>query len=540
MKRNNFKYLFGILVTVILSSCINDLDVVPIDPNLNTADKVFLDDANYKQALAKLYASYALSGQAGNGAGDPDIAGIDEGFSNYYRQLWNLQELSTDEAIIAWNDATIKDLHYQNWTSTDVFVTALYSRIFYTIAICNEFIRNSGEKIPTVSGDFQKNLQYYQAEARFLRAFSYWHAIDLFGNVPFVTEDDRPGSYSPERILRADLFIYIESELLEISDLLVPVKANEYGRIDQASAWMLLAKLYLNAEVYTGTNRYNDALTYTKKVIDTPYQFDNNYLRMFAADNDQSPEIIFPITCDGLNTQSYGGSTYLLHAAYGGNMPLNGFESGWGGIRAMKEFVGLFGASESDYTTEDQTNQNIADKRGLFFFDPASWSWEITNVETFTNGIGVMKFSNFKSDGSQADNYHPTFTSTDVPIFRLSDAYLMYAEAVLRGASGGDKSTAVGYVNKIRERGFQNSSQNITEAQLTLDFVLDERARELYWEGHRRTDLIRYNRLTGGDYIWQWKGNVQEGKATDSYRNLYPIPENDLMSNSNLLQNVGY
>ncbi|MFA9390786.1 MAG: RagB/SusD family nutrient uptake outer membrane protein [Prolixibacteraceae bacterium] len=540
MKRNNFNYLFGILFTVILSSCINDLDVVPIDPNLNTSDKVFVDVASYKQALAKLYASYALSGQAGNGAGDPDIAGIDEGFSNYYRQLWNLQELSTDEAIMAWNDATIKDLHYQNWTPTDVFVTALYSRIFYTVAICNEFVRTSGDKITDVTGDYQKNLQYYQAEARFLRAFSYWHAIDLFGNVPFVTEADRPGSYSPERIERAELFKYIESELIEIGDLLMAPKANEYGRVDQASAWMLLAKLYMNAEVYVGENRNDDAMVYVKKVIESAYQFDDNYFRMFAADNDQSPEIIFPITCDGLNTQSYGGSTYLLHAAYGGNMPLNGFESGWGGIRTMKEFAGLFGANESDYTTEEPTNPGIADKRGRFFFDPASWSWEVTNVETFTDGIGVMKFSNYKADGSEADNYHPTFTSTDVPVFRLSDVYLMYAELVLRGAAGGDKGTALAYVNKIRERAFQDANHAITDGELTLDFILDERARELYWEGHRRTDLIRFNKFTGGDYLWQWKGNVLDGKATDAYRNLYPIPENDLMANPNLLQNPGY
>jgi hypothetical protein len=541
MKNNKIYYLLGILIVVFLSSCIDDLNVTPIDPDVSTSDKVFVDETSYKQALAKIYASYALSGQKGP-AGDADIKGIDEGFGNYYRQLWNAQELSTDEAIMAWNDATIKDFHYQTWTSTDVFIMALYSRIFYTVAICNELIRNTSEKAQTVTGDYQKNLKYFEAEARFLRAFSYYHAIDLFGNVPFVTEADKPGSYSPKRILRADLFKYIESELLEISDLMVPAKQNEYGRVDQAAAWMLLAKLYLNAEVYVGEKHYDEAMVYIKKVIDSPYSFDTNYARMFAADNNTSPEIIFPICCDGLNTQSYGGSNYIIHAATGGTtMPLPGIgSSGWGGIRTIKEFVALFDAKESDFTKSDPTFSSIADKRGKFFFDPIEWIWDITNVETFTQGIGVTKFTNFNADGSQSANYHNEFPSTDIPVFRLSDCYLMYAEAVLRGAAGGDKTTALGYINKLRERGFQNSNHNITEAQLTLDFILDERARELYWEGHRRTDLIRFGKFSESEYVWQWKGNTQAGSATESYRNLYPIPQNDLIANQNLAQNPGY
>ena len=540
MKRNNIKYLLGILVAVVVSSCINDLNVTPLDPDLETADNVFVDENSYKEALAKIYASYAISGQIGP-AGDPDIAGIDEGFGNYFRQLWNAQELSTDEAIIAWNDATIKDFHYQTWTSTDVFVMALYSRIYYTIAIANEFIRTSGAKIPEVSGDYQQNLEYYQAEARFLRAFSYWHAIDMYGNVPFVTEEDKPGSYSPKRIERADLFNYIESELLDLSDKLMAPGANEYGRVDQVAAWMLLAKLYMNAEVYIGENRYDDALVYIKKVIDSPYSLDTNYQRIFAADNDQSPEIIFPMCCDGLNTQSYGGSTYIMHAATGGNMTLPGFETaGWGGIRTIKDFVSLFDVQESDFTDEDPYNTNIPDKRGMFYFEPANWTWDIANVETFTEGIGVAKYTNLKSDGSQADNYHNEFTSTDIPVFRLGDAYLMYAECVVRGASGGDMGTAVSYVNKLRERGFQNMNHDITEGDLTLDFLLDERGRELYWEGHRRTDLIRFGKFTSGDYVWQWKGFSQYGRETEAYRKLYPIPQNDIISNDNLIQNDGY
>jgi hypothetical protein len=187
--------------------------------------------------------------------------------------LFGLQELPTDEAIIAWDDATIKNFHWHTWAPNDVFITALYSRIYYTIALCNEFIRTSGAKIPDATGAFKTNLEVYNAEARFLRAFSYWHAIDMFGNVPFVTEADLPGAFSPIRITRPELFNFIESELLELETLLPEARTNEYGRVDRAAAWMLLAKLYLNAG-YTGQAKYTEALTFINKVINSDYSLD--------------------------------------------------------------------------------------------------------------------------------------------------------------------------------------------------------------------------------------------------------------------------
>jgi hypothetical protein len=360
----------------------------------------------------------------------------------------------------------------------------------------------------------------------------------MFGNVPFVTEADLPGAFFPARITRQDLFAYIESELKAIDADLVAARQNEYGRADKAAAWFLLAKLYLNAEVYTGTQRYTDALTYINKVIGAGYTLDTKYQRIFDADNNQSPEIIFPICFDGQNTQQYGGMTFLLHASNGGGMPLYGIDGGWGGIRTIKDFVAKFGVAESNFAS---TTQYVgADKRGMFFFDNSSWTWDITNVGTFTQGIGVTKFKNLTSTGGAAPNAHAAFVSTDYPMFRLADAYLMYAEAVLRGGSGGDLTTALGYVNAIRARAYGNATGNITSSSLNLNFILDERARELYWEGHRRTDLVRFGQLTNGTYLWEWKGGVKAGTQTGSFRNLYPIPVNDLNANPNLKQNPGY
>lgn len=527
-----------LFATLLLASCVEDLNVEPIDPNVSTLNNVFKDQAAYKGALAKLYASFAISGQTGGGGGSPDISGIDENFGNYVRQYWGLQELSTDEAIIAWDDATIKNFHWQTWAPNDVFITALYSRIFYTVAISNEFIRNVDSKIGSVSGTFLNDLKTFKAEARFIRALAYWHALDMFGNVPFVTEADLPGAFFPKRITRTNLYNYVESELKNIEADLAPARGNEYARADKGAAWLLLAKLYLNANVYTGTPRNTEALTYLNQVIAAGYTLDNNYADLFTADNNTSPEIIFPIALDGQNTQQYGAMTFIIHASNGGGMPLNGIDGGWGGIRAIKDFVSKFNIVESDFASN--TQYQAADRRGMFFFDPSSWQWEIANVGTFTHGIGVTKFKNVTATGGAAPNTHATFVSTDFPMFRLADAYLMYAEATVRGGSGGNVATAVGYVNALRQRAYGNTSGDIVATDLTLNFLLDERSRELYWEGHRRTDLVRFGQFTNGTYVWEWKGNLKNGIQTAAYRDLYPIPINDLNANPNLVQNPGY
>jgi hypothetical protein len=438
--RNIKSYILMFMTIIFITSCVNDLDVEPIDPNIDTANNVFTDPEAFKQALAKIYASYAISGQTGGGGGNPDIAGIDENFGNYLRQFWGLQELSTDEAIIAWDDATIKNFHWHTWAPNDVFISAMYSRIFYSIALSNEFIRNANAG--NASGSFQAELDIMVAEARFLRALSYWHAIDMFGNVPFITENDLPGAFFPERITRAELFEYVESELLDIENNLAAARSHEYARADQGAAWMLLAKLYLNADIYTGQPRYTDALTYINRIINAGYSLESEYENIFVADNHLSNEIIFPIAFDGLNTQQYGGMTFLLHASNGGGMPLNGIDGGWGGIRTISDFVTKFDVEEGDFTDVDPEFTSIPDQRGMFFFDPLDddgepyWQWIVSNVGTFTHGIGVTKFKNISSDGGPAPNAHPTFVSTDFPMFRLGDVYLMYAETVLRGGTG--------------------------------------------------------------------------------------------------------
>ncbi|MFA5327396.1 MAG: RagB/SusD family nutrient uptake outer membrane protein [Prolixibacteraceae bacterium] len=520
MKNYKIKTIAVVLVALMFSSCVKDLDLTPKDPNLVTSLTVYDSPEAYKEGLAKLYATFSVSGQQGP-SGQPDIAGIDEGFGNYLRQYWNVQELPTDEAVMAWNDASIKDFHWQTWAPNDVFIAAIYSRIMYTVALCNEYIR-------ATAGNTDPDIMKYHAEARFIRALAYSHAIDLFGNPSFVTEADSPGAYFPKQTTRAELFTYLESELIAIENDLGAPKF-EYGRADQASDWTLLAKLYLNAKVYVGQDKNTECIAYCNKVFAAGYTLATKYAYNFTADNNLSPEMIFPITCDGQHTQSYGGMVYLIHAQIGGSMPPAqfGVGGGWGGLRTTKAFVNKFADTSGD-----------TDQRAMFWTD--GQKLEINDIGQFTDGWAITKFSNLTSTGAAAPHAHPDFVDTDYPVFRLADVYLMYAEAVLRGGSGGSAATALEYVNALRQRAYGNANGNITSGDLTLDFILDERARELYWEGTRRTDLIRYDKFTTASYLWPWKGKVAGGAATESYRNLYPIPSNDLGANPTLEQNPGY
>jgi starch-binding outer membrane protein, SusD/RagB family len=513
-------------LSLITFSCMKDLDTVPIDPDELTSAGVYDNPDSYMHVLAKLYAGLAVSGQTGP-SGNADISGIDEGFGQYLRGLWYMQELTTDEAVVGWNDQTIKDLHWQTWGSSDVFIQAFYYRIMYQVSLCNEFIRETTDsKLDSrgISGDIRTDIGFFRAEARFLRALSYWHALDHFGNVPFVTENDPVGAFFPQQIMRPDLFNYVESELLAIESLMKEPRQNEYGRADKAAVWTLLAKLYLNAEVYIGEPKYTECITYCKKVIDAGYTLEPVYQNLFLADNAFLGEVIFPVAFDGINTQTWGGTTFIVRAAIGGTMnpPDFGVESGWGGTRTTGSLVDIFGEN------------NTSDHRAMFYKD--GQNKEINDIGLFTDGYAITKWKNVDRNGNPGSNQK--YTDTDFPMFRLADVYLMYAEAVLRGGTGGDEGTAIGYFNDIRRRAYGNSNGNVSA--IDLEKILDERARELYWECHRRTDLIRYGLFTGSEYLWPWKGKVKDGIGTEAKYNLFPIPAADMTANLNLVQNPGY
>lgn len=529
MKKNIFKLVIiaGFLAGS-FASCTKKLDLLPT--NDVTASQVYSTPAGYKQAFAKVYGSFALTGNQGP-AGNGDIQGIDEGTSDFLRLFWKAQELSTDEAVVSWGDPGIQDFHNMNWSSSNPMLTGLYYRAYYQITLCNDFINQASDAnlaSRNITGTDAAAIKVFATEARFLRAYQYWVIMDLFGTGPMATEKDALGSVLPAQASRAELFAYIESELKAIEGTLVAARANEYGRADQAAAWSLLSRIYLNAQVYTGTARYADAVTYSKKVIDAGYTLIPNYTQLMLADNNtNTSEFILTINYDGLRTQNYGGTTFLTHASVGGSMPAANFgiDGGWSGIRSTKALPAMF----PDVT-------GTADKRAQFY--TPGQNLDISDLTAFTDGYAVTKYRNVTKTGVKGPNL--TFTDIDFPIFRLAEQYLTYAEATLRGGSGGDAALALTYVNNLRARAYGNTTGNITSSQLTTDFILDERARELYWEGFRRTDLVRYNKFVESTYLWPWKGGVASGTSVASFRKIYPIPSSDISSNVKLTQNPGY
>jgi starch-binding outer membrane protein, SusD/RagB family len=423
------------------------------------------------------------------------------------------------------DNETMRGLQFCQWTSNNKFVDLNYTRIYLNIAYANEYLRQTTDeklKKRSISTTLETKIKGYRAEARALRALNYYFLMDLYANIPYIDENYEVGvGAGVEQKNRSFFFPWIESELKATEGKLPSADKNHYGMINDPTVWMILAKMYLNAEVYIGQSRYDDCLTYLNKVMTAGFTIDSTYKNMFGADNYKSAEIIFPIVYDGRKATTFGGTTFLIAAANKSDMnPLTtvGFSQAWSNIRAKETLSSLFEAN---------------DKRALFWKE--NRTKETTVWYDFTKGWSVVKYTNLNSDGSVGSN--TTSSDTDFPLFRLADAYLMYAEAVLRGGNGGTKAKSLEYVNELRDRA---GVDRINEAELNLDFILDERSRELYWEGHRRIDLIRFDKFTK-NYKWPWKNGVYVGVTNidDKYK-IYPIPATEITANSSLKQNTGY
>ena len=543
MNRFNQKYMklrvlqMFVLVcsaSLFITGC-TKLDLTPTNDLI--ADNVYTSAAGYKQSLAKVYGAFALTGNAS--VGQPDIPTEiikDEGNSDFLRLYWNLQELTTDEAVWSWqSDGGILGLHELGWSSTNSIINGLYYRSYFQITLCNDFINQSSDDNLSkrgITGADADQVRRFRAEARFIRAFQYSVLMDLYGNVPLVTETTEIGGKElPKKIARKDLFTYVESELKAIESDLVAPKANEYGRADQAADWALLSRIYLNAEVYTGTARYTDAITYCNKITGAGYALHNNYRELTIADNHLNrDEFIFTINYDGTSTQNFGGTTYLMHGPAGVPAEVSGSSGNWGGLRITQQFVNLF---------TDRTG--ATDSRAQFYM--TGQNLEVTDLYTSTDGYSSTKYRNKTRSGGPAPHQDVAkdFSDIDFPLFRLGETYLTYAESVLRGGTGGSLTTALDYINRLRTRAYNGTAAgNITSSALTTDFILDERGRELWYEAFRRTDLIRYNKFTTAAYLWAWKGGVRNGAAVNSRFSLFPLPPTDLSANPNLRQNPGY
>ena len=543
--------MMGTAVLTGTTSCVSDLDQYP--QTETTSKDVYTSLANYEAVLGKIYASMVTSGQ-GKGGDNKDMESVlnqGNGF-DYMRMFINMQECGTDEFAPTWlSGEQTTGLAYLSWDANDAWVSDMYYRIYYNIALCNEFLRNANSA--NFSGAEAEKMKEYKAEARFMRALFYYHALDFFRNIPFVTENDPVGGYVPPCNTPQQTFDYIESELKACVGDLLPASTCPYGQASQGAAYTLLAKLYLNSATYTGVAKYAECKDACEKVMNMGYSLERDYSKLFNADNDKrTNEIIFALPVSAEHTVSWGASTYLVC----GQLSMSnvkqkvadyGVIKGWSSFRLRPEFVDKFAQADINGT---------GDKRCKFFTD--GQSKDLSSMTDETAGYLSQKWSNVKDDGSTASNTDNDGVETDFPLFRLADVYLMYAEAVVRTngdwdnwAGGTDatdpaviasrKQGAIYWINQLRERAGNSDvwASSFADNDALLQFILDERARELYHEGYRRTDLIRYDMFTTNKYIWQWKGGSHDGKAVDSKYNYYPIPNTELTANPNL-HNEGY
>ncbi|TMM31519.1 RagB/SusD family nutrient uptake outer membrane protein [Polaribacter aestuariivivens] len=522
-----------LVIVMAMSSCTKDLDITPKDDQDLLGEDFFTKETAYKELLGGVYGNLSLTGV--DGPGSSFIDGLDAGTSQFGRVLLYLQTLSADQMIWSYeNDPGTREIQRNIWNANDPIILGMFGRSHVTIAFANNFLRETTDaKLAerNVSDAIKAEITTYRAEARLLRAMSYYYMMDLFGQANFTTEED-PINTPPKAYDRAQLFDFIESELKAIEADLPDPLLNEHGRASKGVSWMILAKIYLNAEVYIGQDKYTECIDYCKKIIAGGYTLATQYSHNFMADNDVNSaknEIIFPLISDGTFTQNFGPTTVMVNGSVG-SLEVNGAAlgvgaGGWGGaLRLRKQFVELF---EASIYNNDTRNGIISGGR----------SKEITDISNKDQGYILEKFSNAKSTGGFGVDQ--TFVDTDFPLFRLADVYLMYAEAHLRGGAGATVANVEGYINALRTRA-NNPQNNLTISDINLSFIIDERARELHWEAHRRQDLIRFGRFTGGNYNWAWKGNGTNGIALSADLKLYPIPSASLKSNPELKQNPGY
>ena len=551
-----FKYILcaaaAIVMSAGLNSCVKDLDVEPIDPSLQS-------DVTPEQLFNKCYSVFATSGNNG-GDDNVDVDGLDGGFQHKFRQMWNSNELTSDEAICGWGDEGIASYCHNSYDASHPMLRGYYYGLCIGITFCNQYLE--------VFNDYDATMS---AEIRFLRAFQFYLLTDAFGNIPFTT---KISGDNPEQYTRAQVCEFIESELKDIIGetssnqvLSDPMPKNYgqtgFGRVDKAAAWMLLARLYLNSQVYTGTARWAEARDYAKKVMDSNYKLFTGdyegtgidgverhftaYQMLFMGDNGTNGamvEAVFPVIQMGTRTTSWGGTNFLICSTFDGDMhpypyddsEVNGLYNNntWGGNRCRPELIKKF---FSDIDAPEGHAYDVVEAAGddRALFETEGRNLNVENESDFKFGYAVAKFTNFKCDGSKGTDI--TFADSQLMYMRAAEAYLTYAEAVTRLAgSGAAPADAVAALNAIRARAHATQ-----KASYSLNDILDEWSREFYFEGRRRVDLIRFGQFGGNaSYRWQWKGGAYAGRNFEAYRNVFAIPSDDLIANPNLKQNEGY
>ena len=567
MKLNKFNIIApaaALLLSASLSSCMDDLNKGNIDPTVDA-------NPNITGLYSKCYAGLIMEGNDGNA----DFSIDDAGKSCLLRNLFNFNEVPTDEAVCWWSDGGIADVAYNKFDPGNATLKILYYRLMSNISYENHFL----------SLDAAKADRTKYAEVRVLRAYNYFLMLDFFGDPTFIdkispetprqahsynSKFEEGKTYTRAELLqlgREFLFNWVESELLAAEPDLLEAKPEtdtdpDYGRVDKGTCWLLLSRLYLNAGTYLNNdgqnNQYWDkALEYAERVINSDYKlFDDSkmsneakangykpYDLLFMGDNGSngaSCEALLPLMQDGDKTQGYGGSMFFVAALWDGTMQTVTDKNAattansWSGMRVRPQFVEKFFTHPKDVVNKKASEiraMNVDDRAILWGKDR---TLEIGANDKFVKGIATPKWNNnYSNGGTPHDSYN---VDIDFFLFRVAEAYLNAAEAEMH-LNGESSAKAKKYIDALRNRAHARP-----RASYTLNDVLDERARELYCEGLRRTDLIRFNQFGGSQatYNWELKGGSPNGTTFAKTYNVYPLPSSEVLSNKNLTQIDGY
>lgn len=540
------KYIYILVCSLSLASCVRDLDTLPLNATDPISEYVYGNSEEaYLMGLTRLYFQFATNDLT-------DLQSMDGGASELIRAFWSVQETPTDEVKCSWgNDAWVRDLNTNTWSDAqNDAVYAVYVRTLQGISYVNEYLRQTeSSKLQErgVDASLAAKISEFRAEARFIRAYLYWMALDAFGSVPFITENSPiSGAYYPRQASRQDIFNYCINELEDlISDSSpLPQPRHLYPRADKGAASGLLARMYLNAEVYTGTPMWSQAKDMCQSIFQMGYALCPDYAYLFRGDNGQNlqarNEFLWTIDYSNANTQSYGGTFYLMAAALAAtditdSSRPNGQRHGWAGLRVPYEFV------QKHYDVTGQNYQTgeyeTADARGRIFYIKGRHQSMEDNLYDYMYGWSCLKFNNIPHDQTNesflATSAIKDFSDADFPMIRLAEIYLIYAEACMRL---GDASEAMPYIEELALRAGVQPPADITE-----EFLVEERGRELMWESHRRTDLIRFGLFHTDEYLWPYKGGDGfAGQAFPEYKCIFAIPPTELSTNPYLIQNPGY
>ena len=547
-----------VMAVVSLTACVHNLNTKPIDPNSSTS-------FNQDRMFTKCYSCMAVIGQSDPG-GDSDVEDMDAGMSGFYRTIWYCNDLTTDEAFWIWDDAESRGLPTTDWTGSSDMIRGIYTRLNLNIKYCNHYLKYA-------SRESEEDLNRI-AEVRWIRAFHVYHLMDMYLYAPLITEES---SEFPHFLPRHEIYEWLVTELQDVITLLPAQRVEKY-RVGKAAAQLLLARIYLNADVY---NKYNKewvsgktwqkaydaatavitenpqhALVTQKIVTDSGFVY-SAYQQLFMGDNHRDEvmkEAIFQIYQDGIYTQSHAGANFLIAGPRIGGMTAWGIEAEWHALRTSPTLIDKFlkphkidraTATEMIYNEFDMPAQ-LKDDRAIFCSDGMNTTEAINFNLTGAMGIGAnsnlyeswagVKFTSVYSTAS-LPKYSPrqstSWADTDIPLLRLAEAYMIQAEALFRN---GDKTGALSIINNtIRAR-----ANAIPLTSLDEETLLDEWSREFYFEGRRRIDLVRFGRFFGPEsdlYRYHWEGRMGKPDAqpfvtgTPEYMNWFPVPSEDKRAN---------